>query len=102
MKRCPTCNARYKGKQVCHRCGMNIGSLIDIQQQAREHYHLAIKHYYDNNFDQMFFHARRTCSLYRNPESIKLLACAALMINHFEMAINLWQQFLHCEPLCSR
>jgi hypothetical protein len=81
---------------------MDIAALLDIETQAREHYHKAIQHYHSNDFEQMYFHARRTFSLYRSPEAIKLLACASLMVNRFKMATTLWQQYLSCTPPCSR
>jgi len=101
VKRCPACNARYKKKDNCHRCGMNIASLIEIKNRAKDHYKQAIKHFFKSEFKEMFIHARRSCSLYRTPESIQILACAALMINRFEMAIKLWQQYSNCMPFVS-
>ncbi|MBF0450899.1 MAG: hypothetical protein HQK75_09370 [Candidatus Magnetomorum sp.] len=102
MKRCPACNARYQGKETCHRCGMNIDALIDIKDRAQDHFQQAIRYFYGNDFEHMYFHARRSYSLFRSPESIQVLACAALMVNRFDMATTLWQQYHHCKPLCSR
>ncbi|KPA15596.1 NosL, partial [Candidatus Magnetomorum sp. HK-1] len=62
MKRCPACNARYRGKENCHRCGMNITKLIEIKNQAQVHYQQAIKHFFKSEFEEMFVHARRAWS----------------------------------------
>lgn len=90
MERCPTCNAKYTGKRSCHRCGTDIGILVDIENQAKIHCQSAVSAFLSKEFEQMFFHARRACSLCQTPESVRLLACAALLVNKFDLAIFLW------------
>lgn len=34
MHRCPHCRARYKGGNACHRCGVELGQLLQIEAQA--------------------------------------------------------------------
>ena len=34
MKRCPNCKARYRGEETCHRCGMELTQLLEINRQA--------------------------------------------------------------------
>lgn len=34
MERCPNCRARYRGDAECHRCGMALSLLIEIEAQA--------------------------------------------------------------------
>lgn len=35
MTRCPNCKARYKGGENCHRCGMELNWLLNIEESAR-------------------------------------------------------------------
>jgi len=102
MTRCPVCNARYRGKDQCHRCGMKIAPLLEIKTRAQTHFKQAIKAFCIENYDQMYLHARRANSLYQTQESIQILACAALMLKRFDEAIKIWRQFLNCQPFCSR
>ena len=34
MERCPVCRARCKGDPTCHRCGADLGALLDIEAEA--------------------------------------------------------------------
>lgn len=34
MERCPNCNARHRGEAQCHRCGMDLSTLLAIEAQA--------------------------------------------------------------------
>jgi len=102
MNRCPACNARYRGKNKCHRCGMEVAPLLEIKTRAQFHVKQAIKFYRMEDYNQMYFHARRAHALYQTRESIHILACAALMVQHFDEAINMWQQYANCQPYCSR
>jgi hypothetical protein len=34
MERCPVCRARCKGDPTCHRCGADLGALLDIEVEA--------------------------------------------------------------------
>ncbi len=34
MERCPNCKARYRGGESCHRCGIELTYLLQINQQA--------------------------------------------------------------------
>jgi len=101
MKRCPACNARYRGKETCHRCGMEIAPLVAVKTRANEHYNQALRHFYMENYDKMYTHARRANSLYQTPASLQMLACAAMMDHRFEQSIQLWRQYLRCQPLSS-
>ncbi|MBW1759230.1 MAG: hypothetical protein JRI88_02725 [Deltaproteobacteria bacterium] len=90
MERCPACNAKYIGKRMCHRCKTDLGILIDIEEKAEFHREKALFAFVSNDFEQMFFHARRSCSLRRTPDAVRLLACAALVVNQFNLALFLW------------
>ncbi|CAN2049140.1 hypothetical protein GMMP1_60011 [Candidatus Magnetomoraceae bacterium gMMP-1] len=94
MKRCPTCNAKYKGKTLCYRCKTDLAPLINIEERAESNIEKALSSYASNDFNQMFFHARRAWSLYCTPEAIKLLASAALLVKKFDLAISLWDKIV--------
>lgn len=92
MKHCPTCHAEYKGKRYCHRCKMDLKPLLEIEQKARKHYRKARKALDTSNYERMYFHAARACRLYHSPETIKLLACAAVLTCRFEKAHLLYEK----------
>lgn len=92
MKHCPTCHAEYKGKRRCHRCKMDLGPLLDIEQEAQAHYRKARRALNTSNYERMYFHAARACRLHRSPEAMQLLACAALMTCRFEEARSLYEK----------
>ncbi|MDM8550186.1 hypothetical protein QUF72_08920 [Desulfobacterales bacterium HSG2] len=91
MERCPTCNAKYAGKRLCHRCKTNLGVLVDIEEKAKEHLEAAKAALASDDIKQMFFHAKRSCSLRRTPEAERLLAYASLLVNQYDRAISSWR-----------
>jgi len=91
MERCPTCNAKYSGKRLCHRCKTNLGVLIDIEEKAKEHLEKAKSAFASDDIKQVFFHAKRSCSLCRTPEAERLLAYASLLVNRYDLAISSWR-----------
>jgi hypothetical protein len=102
MNQCPACHARYRGKEKCHRCGLEIAPILDIKMRAQFHFKQALKSFSMDDYDQMYSEARRANSLYQTRESIQMLACAALLSKRFEEAINVWRQYHNCQPFCSR
>ena len=102
MNRCPACNARYRGKDNCHRCGLEIAKILEIKTRAQFHFKQALKSFSMEDYDQMYSHARRANALYQTRESIQTLACAALLAKQFEEAIKMWRQYANCQPFCSR
>lgn len=90
MKQCPTCNAKYSGKRICHRCKTDLGVLTDIEDDAKAHLENAVSAFASKDFNLMFFHAKRACSLRRTPEAAKVLACASLLASRFNLAIDEW------------
>lgn len=42
MDRCPNCNARHRGDTLCHRCGMELDTLLAIEQRAEAWEKLAV------------------------------------------------------------
>ncbi len=91
MKRCPTCKVKYVGKRACHRCKMDLSTLLDIEKQAEEHQKETIAAFNKGDFNNMFLHAKRSWSLLRTPESAGLMAAASLLTKNFELSLSLWQ-----------
>lgn len=91
MERCPTCKAKYSGKRICHRCKADLGSLLDIEEQAKEHLQKAKEAYASDDLEGLIFHARRSCSLRRTPEAARLLGCATLLSNRYDSALEQWR-----------
>jgi len=102
MKRCPACNARYRGKDECHRCGMKIAPLLEIKTRAHNHFKQAIQSYCVHDYERMYTHARRANALYQTKETMQVLACAAIMVKRFQEATKMWRQYCNCQPFCSR
>ena len=90
MNRCPVCRAKYIGKQSCHRCKTDLSLLVKTEHEAKMHFQDALSAFENNDFNQMFFHAKRSFSLYRTERSAKILGCAALLSGRFESALFLW------------
>jgi len=42
MERCPNCNARQRGEETCHRCGMDLTTLLALEARAEYWEHLAV------------------------------------------------------------
>ncbi|QTA82141.1 Uncharacterized protein dnl_45080 [Desulfonema limicola] len=89
MERCPACNAEYKGRQFCHRCKTDLSLLLDIENRAEEHLEQACSAFELKDYENMFFHAKRSHSLLSTAESQKLLASAALLVKKFNIAVSL-------------
>lgn len=89
MELCPVCNARYTGKRQCHRCKADIGKLADIEEAADVYRKQAVAAYQSSDYKQMLDHAKRSCSLRKTPEVVRLLACAAFLTRHFDIAMRL-------------
>lgn len=92
MEHCPTCNARYKEKPACYRCGTDLARLVAIEKEAAGHHAKATEAFHQQNFQTMYFHAHRACSLLRTPASEKLLACAALSTGDHKTALSSWKR----------
>ena len=89
MERCPVCNARYAGNRQCHRCKADIGMLADIEEAADSYRKQAISAYQASDYPLMLDHARRSCSLRKTPDAVRLMACAAFLTRRFDMAMRL-------------
>ncbi len=89
-KKCPTCKAKYTGNPVCRRCGTDLGALADVERRAAMHLLEARIAYLEKDYSAMLFHARRSVSLRRTAESLKVLACAALLNREFGEARRIY------------
>ncbi len=89
MECCPTCNAKYKGTPTCRRCKTDLRPLLDTEEKSRTHYKAAAAAFACNDFNRMFFHAKRSFSLMQTPENCRMLACSALLIRRFDIALAL-------------
>jgi len=92
MELCPVCNAQLEDSVECHRCKTDLGDIIDTKNKALYHQEKAVSAFKNNRFHDMFFHARRSLTLFYTPDSAKLLACAALMVNKFDLGYFLWKK----------
>lgn len=91
MELCPVCNAQLEDSVECHRCKTDLGDIIDTKNAALYHHKKAVAAFEQNRFHDMFFHARRSFTLFYTTDSAKLLACAAIMVNKFELGYTLWK-----------
>jgi len=89
MENCPTCNAEYRGKNLCHRCKTDLSILIDIEKRAEEHLEKAYSAFVSKDYENMFFHAKRSYFLLRNSKSQRLMASASLLVKNFRLAVSL-------------
>ncbi len=92
MTRCPACNSRYKGIGKCRRCGTDLEAIADIERRAESHLKQAVSARESNDIESMYFHSQRACSLRKTPESMKIMAYAAIMTNRFNIAVSLWSE----------
>jgi hypothetical protein len=99
MERCPTCKAPYKGEPVCHRCGTDLGLLIQIEDNAAAYLKSAAAAFASGDFERAFGLARRSLSLYQSKEARHLMADAAMLTGRFQMAMQLPYQSGHKKNL---
>ncbi|MBF0258617.1 MAG: hypothetical protein HQK62_07235 [Desulfamplus sp.] len=92
MTLCPVCNAQLEELRECRRCKTDLGQIMDIRAEAIVHKEKAIAAFEQSRFHDMFFHARRSFNLYSSIEAAKLFACAAVMINRFDLGYSLWKK----------
>ncbi|MEA2061058.1 MAG: hypothetical protein U9P10_11230 [Thermodesulfobacteriota bacterium] len=97
MDKCPACNAKYRNKRICYRCKTDLGPLLNIENSAFEHKQRAAAAYRADNFKQMFYHARRSVSLYYSEDGAKLLSIAAVLEKKFSLALHLWEKINQAE-----
>jgi len=90
MQNCPTCNARLKDARTCRRCKTDLNKALEAADQAELHFQSSIRAYIDGRFETMLHHARRSFSLRCTHKNSRLLACAALLMGDYELALSIW------------
>ena len=90
MDRCPTCAVRYRGGEVCHRCGTQLGRVLALEAEgcrkvaaARE----ALRRGDGATARQL---AQRACVVHQTPEALRALALAALLEGQYRQAVSAW------------
>ncbi len=92
MEKCPVCSTRLNNNTVCRRCKFDISTLIEIKEKSVFHYEKGVKACKEKAFDRMLYHAKRSSSLHKTPQNLKLFACAALITKEYKLAKNIWKQ----------
>ncbi|MYH28095.1 MAG: hypothetical protein F4137_04390 [Acidobacteria bacterium] len=92
MERCPTCGARYAGGPTCHRCRTELGQVLAIERAAARLRRQARAALGRDDRAAARAHAGRACALHRSPESLTVLAVAALADRDFPAALRLWRE----------
>ena len=92
MERCPTCGARHAGGPTCHRCRTDLGQVLAIERAAARHRRQARAALSGGDRAAARAHAGRARALHRSPESVTVLAVAALADRDFPAALRLWRQ----------
>ena len=92
MERCPTCGARHAGGPSCHRCRTDLGQVLAIERAAARHRCHARAALDRGDRAAARAHAGRACDLHRSPESLAVLALAALAASDFPAALRLWRE----------
>ncbi len=83
---CHVCNARLKSSLKCRRCKANLAPLSEIKSKAKHHTNRALSAFNLKQFQVMFYHAKKAHTLFCTNDSVKLMACAALLTNQFQLA----------------
>ena len=89
MKKCPTCNAVYKGRPTCHRCRTDLSRLLALEAQGDFHIQFALHAYAQKNNHEMLHHARRAFMIRKTTVTSRLYACAAMLCGHFWLSLSL-------------
>lgn len=97
MTICPVCNAQLEDLRECHRCKTDLGQIIDTKKESIYHLQKAVTAFQQSRFHDMFFHARRSFTLFSSPESVRLLACAAILVNKLDLGYVIWKRLKSCE-----
>ena len=93
MEQCPTCKARYRGGEVCHRCQTDLSQVLAVEQAARYHRQQARRALWHGRVHTAREHALIAGELHRSPESVEVLALAALADRDFDTALALWREY---------
>lgn len=92
LEKCGVCRAPLKNRQICRRCGADYTRLFAMKNEEAAHCQKAREAYGSRDIPKMLHHARLSYSKHHSVENRCLLACAAVLANDFELALNLWLQ----------
>lgn len=92
MKKCPVCNNRLNDQSTCRRCKTDLSLLVEVEKEAIIQRELALKAYEKKQFSKMFAHAKRSAALINTSESQRLLAGAAVLVQRYDLAHQLWKK----------
>ncbi len=92
MERCPTCGARYAGGPSCHRCRTDLRQVLAIERAAARRRRQARAALDRGDRVEARTCAGRAGALHRSPESLTMLALAALADRDFPAALRLWRE----------
>ena len=73
MKRCPNCRAQYRGKESCHRCGMELQVLRRIEYQARQQIILAVTALQQKRLDKALSALKKAKGMKEDPLGSSLI-----------------------------
>jgi hypothetical protein len=62
-----------------------------METQAQMHRDRALAAFERQAFEEMFYHAKRSAGLNNTPESVRLLAGAAVLAGKYETAVNFFK-----------
>lgn len=91
MNFCPVCKEQLENSDECQHCKIDLCQIIDIKTEATNLHKKALVAFEKNRFHEMFFYARRASTLLNSAESAKLFACAAILVNKFDLGYVLWK-----------
>jgi len=75
MENCPTCKAKYRGENICPRCGSDLSPLIRIEKQAQFYRDRAKELMQERNFSEASKSLKLARFLHQPSESEALEAC---------------------------
>ncbi|MFO7751176.1 MAG: hypothetical protein R6V54_13900 [Desulfobacteraceae bacterium] len=65
-----------------------------MEKEALGEKESAVSAYRANDFGKMFYHARRSVTLFYTNDGARLLASAAVLERRFDLALNLWKKII--------
>ncbi len=99
MDRCPTCNAKFTGKLVCHRCKSDLSLLIDLEKKALHHLRRTKYYLREGNYKEAFKELMISKSILRTEEGEMLESYTLAMMNDFSKAARLLTQKKHLKSI---
>lgn len=86
---CPFCNAKYSEGIKCRRCKNDLSIFILTIKDAAFHLKEAMKFEKENDYEQAFFHSKRSIALRFSPEAFIIFNKSAVVTKRFGELV--WQ-----------